>query len=806
MASRFINSTGRHIFLTGKAGTGKTTFLREVVKHTHKKVVVAAPTGIAAINAGGVTLHSLFHLPFGAFLPSEEGLAQMHITTQITTPRTLLRNIKMHESKRKLIREMELLIIDEVSMLRADLLDAIDAVLRHIRRKRNLPFGGLQVLFIGDLLQLPPVIKRDEWDLLQNHYEGAFFFHARVLQDNPPLYIELETIYRQSDTRFIALLNNLREENITHDDIRLLNEYVKPSYDVTKTEGYIFLTTHNHKADQINSKAIQQINKPSYSYDAQIIGDFNESQYPLDYSLVLKEGAQVMFVKNDYSGERRYFNGKIGVVDEISDEGIVVRFSDGTPPAEVERYTWENKKFSLNAETNEIDEKVAGTFSQYPLRLAWAITVHKSQGLTFDKAVIDVSAAFAPGQIYVALSRLTGLDGLVLSAPLPLRSWSPDPGLLSFSRNKSQPHELVTVLQTESNRFIHDQLMQTFDLKPLSDVCRWHIDTYNKEEGRSAKQGFRQWAVELKVAVDQAGDVASRFLRQLQGIEGFSSWDGDAASESRQEQLFQSRFAPGSGIPLDGSDAVGGRQAPGSNRELLIVLHERAKAAFDYFKPVMKDLSDRLFGQIATVQKLLGVKGYVKELRELESVFFARLQMMQKMEALLRTLLENAEPTRASLSDPALMRERSMMLDAGAGNAKGSGKKGRHKQKGGRGAYDGTMQDAADQPQGLAGAAITGVGKKVPSAEITYALYAMGKSIEEIAEVRELAESTVLSHLATCVEKGMLEVERFLDKEKMSQIMQASKAVGSRKASDIMAVLGDEFTYADIRFALAAGD
>ena len=816
MASRFINSTGRHIFLTGRAGTGKTTFLREVVATTYKKVVVAAPTGIAAINAGGVTLHSLLHLPFGAYLPSDDGLAQMQITTQITTPRTLLRNIKLHETRRRLIREMELLIIDEVSMLRADMLDAIDAVLRHIRRKRNIPFGGLQLLFIGDLLQLPPVVKRDEWALLQAHYPGSFFFHAKALQHNPPIYLELDTIYRQSDPRFISLLNNMREERITHDDIRLLEKHVDPSYDVTKNEGYIFLTTHNSKADQINSRAIQQIKKRSYRFEAQLTGDFNESQYPLELSLELKEGAQVMFIKNDYSGERRYFNGKIGVVDEIGDEGIVVRFSDGSPPTGVERYTWENKKFSLNGETNEIEEKVAGTFAQYPLRLAWAITVHKSQGLTFDKAVIDVSAAFAPGQIYVALSRLTGLDGLVLSAPVPRRGWSADPGLQEFAQNKVDTRALLPVLHAESRRFIRDRLLHTFDLQPLTDTCRWHVDSYNKEESRSAKQGFRPWAATLRDDLAQLKDVAGRFLKQIHGIEGFSSWDGDDASAGYPGLSPQEAADRQTRLAYD-SEGRNRDKASASehDQELLALLHERVKAAFDYFKPLLKDFSGRIFAHINTVEGLTGVKGYVKELRELEAAFFSRLQMIQKMEALLRAFMDNAEPNRKSLSDQALMRERDLMLDAGGGRATGASKKGRRKKKGTKGSYEGTMQDAADRAGGSYDTGRTGgihdaetakPGRKVPSSEVTFMLYKTGRSVEEIATLRELAESTILSHLAQCVGKGMLEVELFLDKDKREQILQASKAVDSRKMTDIMAVLGDEFSYADVRFALASSE
>ena len=420
IASKLINQTNRHLFLTGKAGTGKTTFLKYISEYTHKNSIVAAPTGIAAINAGGVTLHSLFHLPFGSFIPSNDRIKEYNITTQINTPQSLIKDLKMNSSKRKMLKELELLIIDEVSMVRADLLDAIDTVLRYIKRQKNRSFGGVQLLLIGDLLQLPPVVKEGEWNYLNPYYPGIYFFNAKALQQNKPLHIELNKIYRQSDKIFISLLNNLRDNSLTKEDIELLNKHYKPSFKPKRDDGYIFLTTHNRKADEINRQSLKDLPGKIFIYDAEIDGDFNEYLFPVEFKLELKKGAQVMFIKNDYSGEQRYFNGKIGLISYLSSDRIEVSFNDGTPPAAVEHYIWENKKFSLNKGTNEIEENIKGTFSHYPIKLAWAITVHKSQGLTFKKAIIDVSRAFAPGQIYVALSRLVSLDGLVLTGPVPL--------------------------------------------------------------------------------------------------------------------------------------------------------------------------------------------------------------------------------------------------------------------------------------------------------------------------------------------------------------------------------------------------
>ncbi|MFO7999076.1 MAG: helix-turn-helix domain-containing protein [Bacteroidales bacterium] len=747
LASRFINGTDCPVFLTGRAGTGKTTFLREVVRQTHKKCIVAAPTGIAAINAGGVTLHSLFQLPFGAFLPVDMPLQQLPMAIQLTTPRSLIRKLKLHANKRKLMNELELLIIDEVSMLRADLLDAIDAVLRSVRRQRNRPFGGVQLLFIGDLLQLPPVVKRDEWSVLQHHYQTMHFFQARALQAQPPIYIELEKIYRQSDPHFISLLNKVRENQVTADDARMLNAYCKPSFDPTQNEGYVFLTTHNAKAEALNRRALEKLGGRSHFFTARIDGDFGEHQYPMEYSLELKEGAQVMFIKNDYSGEARYFNGKIGTVDEMDDEGVVVRFADGSSPASVEPYSWENKTFSLNKESNEIEEKVKGTFTQFPIRLAWAITVHKSQGLTFEKAVIDVSAAFAPGQVYVALSRLRGLDGLVLSAPLPERSLVADPWLAGMSAQQTSDKDLKKRLEEESRQYLREQLVRTFDFGRLEDACRAHLATYTKEEGRSLRQHFKPWAEQLAIDVLPLKEVGQRFISQLTRTRS-----SDAAEE-------------------------------------LAFLQERVESAMAYFGPRLNAFSARVFAHIRELEGLSGVKKYKKELQELEGDFFARLKAINKAGALVKAVIEGRELKRQELNEGNLAPERNKMAEEAAesGKARSRGKtRGRiRKQKASK-----KTKDPAEP--------------KVHTVDASFKLFQEGYSIEEIARLRSLAFTTVEGHLAECVADGRIGVERFLDKKKRAQILKASEAVGSTRLKDIMAVLGDEFSYGDVRFALAA--
>jgi len=518
LAVKFINHTHRNVFLTGKAGTGKTTLLRYIVENTHKKTLITAPTGIAALNAGGITIHSLFQLPFGSFVPFNKPGAINPPTVKMNDPASIIRNQQMAENKRQLLRELELLVIDEVSMLRADLLDAIDMVLKHVRRKNYAPFGGVQVLFIGDLLQLPPVVKNEEWEVLKEYYNSSWFFDARVLQQQAPVYIELDKIYRQDDAEFISLLNNLRNNRVTTDDIVLLNRYYQPGFKAKAKENYITLTTHNNKAAHINSGFLNALKTPSYYFEAGVQGEFSEFSYPVDKKLELKKGAQVMFVKNDPSGNRRFFNGKIGVVAELSDKQIKVEFEDGSEPVEVEKYTWENIKYSLNETTKEIQENVAGTFSQFPLKLAWAITVHKSQGLTFDKAIIDVADAFAPGQIYVALSRLRSLNGLVLTSQLNFGSLQLDEKVDRFSKTQQARENIEELMKKETALFLQSYLLEAFRFNELMEAFELHSFSYTKNEKSSGKQKHKAWALGL---VQQLADMklhADNFSKQLRRI------------------------------------------------------------------------------------------------------------------------------------------------------------------------------------------------------------------------------------------------------------------------------------------------
>lgn len=510
LAASYVNTTNKHIFLTGKAGTGKTTFLREIVGSTYKNCVVAAPTGIAAINAGGVTLHSLLQLPFGAYIPEDRPFQDFNL--QINTPSSLGRGQRFNSQKRKLIQELDLMIIDEVSMLRADLLDCIDQTLRRLRRKRHLPFGGLQILFIGDLLQLPPVVKEDEWTLLSKYYSTPYFFDSQVLKENQPIRIELSKIYRQSDEKFIDLLNRLRHNEQNEYDYEALNQYYEEGVEEMERPGYINLTTHNKKADAINQHRLDQLPGLERKFIAEIDGDFPETMFPTSYALALKEGTQVMFIKNDPTGEQRFFNGKIGEIVSLS-EPPRVRFESGEE-IEVPMYKWENKRYAINKDSNEIEDKYLGGFSQYPLKLAWAVTIHKSQGLTFEKAILDLAGTFAPGQLYVALSRLTSLNGLILSSPLPTNPPSISESLREFNESFESEKELESDLKEAQLEFIRDSVNAALDFENLNRQIGFHIGSFNKAENRSEKQQFLPWTRQLQAAISELTKVARQFHDQ----------------------------------------------------------------------------------------------------------------------------------------------------------------------------------------------------------------------------------------------------------------------------------------------------
>lgn len=537
-AHDFVQYTGSHIFLTGKAGTGKTTFLHNLAGKTDKRMIITAPTGVAAMNAGGVTLHSFFQLPFGPFLPGSEAYE-----------RNSQRHFRFSKEKKQIIASLDLLVIDEISMVRADLLDAVDAVLRRHRRNEQ-PFGGVQLLMIGDLHQLSPVAKQSEWKHLQPHYDSVYFFSSKALAQTELITIELKHIYRQSDEAFIDLLNKVRDNNLDQKSLQLLNKCHRPDFLPEEDAGFITLTTHNNSAQQINSKRLRELASKEYSFHADIKGDFPEHIFPTPAQLTLKEGAQVMFVRNDSSADKLYFNGKIGKITRIIGKTIFVRCPEDAVEIEVDPVTWENIKYIINDEIKEIEEEVVGKFEQYPLKLAWAITIHKSQGLTFEKAIIDAEAAFTHGQVYVALSRCKTLEGMVLSSPIARSGVDTDKAVLRFDKLAMQSPPSAALLHKAKLSYQQRLLLECFDFSLL-----------NK------RLGFLLYMLQRNPAVIQLSAAGN-----IQDVEQLARESIFEVSENFRKQL-RSVFAESTELP-----------------ELDTHIQERSRKASDWFQNKFEEI------------------------------------------------------------------------------------------------------------------------------------------------------------------------------------------------------------------------
>lgn len=513
LARKVIEKTGSSLFLTGKAGTGKTTFLRELRSQSRKRMVVAAPTGIAAINAGGVTLHSFFQIDFGPFVPNARPKSS-----------DSRRRLAFSKEKISIIRGLDLLVIDEVSMVRADMLDAIDEVLRRFR-DRTLPFGGVQLLLIGDLQQLPPVVMEAERELMRLHYESPYFFDSHALKGLDYLTIELSKVYRQEDSHFIELLNAVRDNRADNEVLRQLNSRFIPDFREKNEGEYVRLTTHNHKADEINSQRLAELPGKPTLFKADIKGTFSENSYPADRELKLKVGAQVMFIKNDVGTNRKYFNGMIGTVTAIGEDGVSVSPSDGYGNIIVNPVEWENLKFVVNEETNEITEKIDGVFRQLPLKLAWAITIHKSQGLTFDKAIIDTSMSFTHGQTYVALSRCRSLKGIVLERPISPAAIITDRKVSNFL----ETHLSGNITEKEISSLAHTYYIrligEMFNFRPIFNMAEG-IDRIFKENFSkiypSLVLSFSNTVSRLRTEMVDVGDKFQHQIARIDAQQGFS--------------------------------------------------------------------------------------------------------------------------------------------------------------------------------------------------------------------------------------------------------------------------------------------
>lgn len=529
LAWQFIENTGTHLFLTGKAGTGKTTFLRKLKRESPKRMVVIAPTGIAAINAGGVTIHSFFQIPFAPYVPE----------SSFSTNGQATYRFRFGKEKINIIRSMDLLVIDEISMVRADLLDAVDEMLRRYR-DRHKPFGGVQLLMIGDLQQLAPVVKDEEWQMLKKYYDTPYFFSSRALKQTEYCTIELKTVYRQSDGAFLDLLNRIRENHCDPQVLEALNRRYLPAFQPRKEEGYIRLVTHNYQAQRINNYELEQLPGRSYAFRATIDGKFPEYSYPTDELLELKKGAQVMFVKNDSSGEHRYYNGMIGEVTDLSADSIEVRAKDSTAAFLLQEEEWANAKYVLDEESKEIVEDIEGTFRQFPLKLAWAITIHKSQGLTFERAIIDASSSFAHGQTYVALSRCKTLEGLVLSAPLSAKAVISDRAVDRFTEEARRNEPDEDRFHSLQRTYFHELLSGLFDFRPLEQSLQRYVRLIDEHLYKLYPKQLAAYKAEAERFHEKVVIVAQKFGMQYNRLI-------DAAQNYATDEALQERIAAGAG-------------------------------------------------------------------------------------------------------------------------------------------------------------------------------------------------------------------------------------------------------------------
>lgn len=737
---QFINQTQRSVFLTGKAGTGKTTLLREIIATTHKNTVVVAPTGIAALNAGGVTIHSMFQLPFGGFIPAFGVDSQFTDTVKFESKDTLRRHFKMSGLKKSVIRNMELLVIDEVSMLRADLLDAMDYMMQTVRKKAT-PFGGVQVLYIGDLLQLPPVIRDEEWRTLRNYYKGKFFFHSHAVQIAPPLYIELSKIYRQTDTDFISVLNNLRNNTITAADVAALNKYVKPDFDLKENKGYITLTTHNAKADAMNAQALTDLKGELITYNPDIVGDFPEKIFPIEERLQLKIGAQVMFVKNDLSSEKNYFNGKMGIIKSLGMQEITVHFPEEDKTIEVDRYEWQNIRYKLDPVTKEIEEEVLGTFVHYPIKLAWAITVHKSQGLTFDKAAIDVSQVFMPGQAYVALSRLRSLEGLILLSPLRMNGISNDQDVMDYAQNKATDELLKNSLHFETKNFIHNYLINSFDWADLAQEWRNHKYSYTDSAIASGKSKHANWASKQLEAIDSLVDPARNFIKQLNKIFNTETVD-------------------------------------------LIHVSERIQAAYDYFFKPMDDLVFEVLWKIEEVKRMKKGKAFFDELTILEELQSKAVLKLMKAKLLIETVVAGETISKEKLSSEEIKKYISRKTEAIQNQFKDS--------------HVTLIEDDVDANRYTSKKATKKPAKKSTVQE-TYELWVEKNSIADIATIRVLTKQTIYSHFVQLIQTKAVSINEVLPEDKIKTLAEAFQGYKEESLNTLMENNSDKFTWNEAR-------
>ena len=805
LAEAFVEQTNSTIFLTGKAGTGKTTFLHTIKKQTHKRMVVTAPTGVAAINAGGVTLHSFFQLPFGPFLAGSEVHTGQH---------------RYSREKKNIIRSLDLLVIDEISMVRADLLDGVDAVLRRYRRS-ELPFGGVQLLMIGDLHQLSPVVKEAEWQLLRGVYESPYFFSSMALKRIELIPIELKHIYRQADGRFIDLLNRVRNNQLDPATLAQLNSRYLPDFTPRESDGYITLCTHNHSADTINQAKLQTLPGSIRRFEALVDGTFPEHTYPNAATLELKVGAQVMFVRNDMTPEKRYFNGKIGKIAAIADKSIEVVCPGETGSIEVGPVTWENIEYRVDPETTDISQKIIGTFNQYPLKPAWAITIHKSQGLTFDKAVIDAQAAFAHGQVYVALSRCRTFEGLVLSSPLSSQAVKTDAAVLHFVAEAERQTPTTEQLAVAKIRYQQQLLRECFDfgqlrrhLGRLTGLLRGNASVI--ELRTSGESAAIQQQTEATICT-----VGDNFQRQLQGL----------FSESREpatDPVILQRLTKASVYFSERMDTIltpflKTLEVETDNKEIRKKITDTLKQLREEYaikRAAILSCGDGFSpSRYLRALSVAAVNAEPPSTRKAMSPTYAEADVGHPV--LFQDLRDWRTNKAESLGVPAfqILHQKTLVQIAvhlpdtlaALGTIKGIGK--RLAEKYGdelvtlvtqyRRQHGIREVDLPETTAEQAGTRKKNSIKKEDTKKISLELHTQGRSIPQIAEERGLTMQTVEGHLAYFVKKGQLALRGLVAVDKQGDIEQKIAAMPKCSLTELKTALGDNYSYGEINLVLA---
>lgn len=788
LAFNFIEKTNRNLFLTGKAGTGKTTFLHKIKTESLKRLVVVAPTGVAAINAKGVTIHSFFQLSFEPFIPNAPAKST-----------TIQR--KFGKTKINIIKSLDLVIIDEISMVRADVLDGIDEVLRRYK-DRTKPFGGVQLLLIGDLQQLSPVVRPNEWQLLKNYYQTAYFFSSIAYQKAAVLSIELKQIYRQQNQAFISILNEIRNDKLSSASAEILNKQYQPDFNPKKEDGYITLTTHNNRADAINQKELDNIDTKEREYIANISGDFNEKTYPNSENLALKEGAQVMFIKNDSSPEKRYYNGKIGTVISLDEDTITVKCSDDDI-IEATYETWENIKYTLNKETKEISDKVEGTYTQIPLRLAWAITIHKSQGLTFDKAIIDAEASFAHGQTYVALSRCKTLEGIVLKTPIKAASIINDATINTFTKKLEENEPNEADLQASKKAFQLNLMGEVFDYHPFLYPVKRLIDIYYSNKNTLAGNIIQPLETIKDKGIIPLLKINNSFKKQLESL-------AITVENPEQDATIQERFKKAITYFKDQT-----KQSIATVLSTLTFTTDNQAVSKDIEKQ-LKDVEDKLAIKTKILEALsdnFSTESYLK-IRANSILEVSEIKVVKRQIATSTTheeLFENLRLFRMSISSSEnippfqIFTQKSLfemceLLPATSKQLKkihGMGKV--RVEKYGEEILEIINEYASKNNLSSKQEKVVIEVEKKNTKEISLDFFKEGLSIEEIAEKRALAASTILGHLAHYVSEGVLEITEILSEEKVKKGLEIIKSNTFESLNELKEIAGANFSYNELR-------